>query len=161
MAFRAKAKGQYIRQEVANGISFTGERTSHAAGRDAPTVVNDIVLQFDRNSADGEGLIEFEPFMSNPKQSVFVSWVRVIVGPTIGWSVYITDGDESVGAPNVDNPSLDAPVSSGTGNALIAVNRDLPPKAKIRVTSSAVTSTFGIVEVEFFTTLDKFERVIN
>ena len=163
--FKVGAQGAYLRQEVASGQSFLGRRTSSAGGRDNPTASDTIVQTYAQNPADGEGLFEFEPFLRRTDQSVFVTHVRIRVGPGAGpgiaWSVAITDGDEGVGSPDVDDPSRDVIVDSGTGDAVVTLNIDLPPKSKIRVITGAVSASLGIVQVEFFPTLDKFERIIN
>ena len=76
-----------------------------------------------------------------------------------------TVATDNPAAPDVDDTDLDVPLASstthGAGSQRVALNMSLPPKAKIRVVTASTTSTFGMVQVEFFPTLDKFERIIN
>lgn len=159
------AVGRFLRQEVGNGYSFLGQRTSHAAGRDRPTVTNDKVFLYDRNVVSGEGLFEFDAFLKQKNQAIFVTGIKILVGGSVNWYAYLTDGDESAVSPNaldIDDTDNDLLFDSGAGNAYVVVNKSLPPNAKIRIVTDAVASgTYGAIEVEFFPTLERFERIIN
>lgn len=165
MSIKATSLGMILRQEVAIGQEFLGERTSHAAGLENPTQVpgRSYLFSYDQNPADGEGLFEFDPFVTSPlgaRPLIFVSWVKIRIGG-VAWSVRITDGDESAGGPNIDDPLLDVELASGTGNASVRVMRDFPPKSKLRVITAAAAGAQGIIEVEFHPAVDSFSRPFN
>ncbi len=112
----------------------------------------------------GEGLFEFDPFVTSPLASrplVFVSWVKIKIGSGAAWSIRITDGDEGDTPYNIDDPSLDVELDSGTGDASVRVMRDFPPKSKLRVITDAAVGAKGIVEVEFHPAVDSFSRPFN
>jgi len=159
--FYVDSNGAFIRQEIVTAFSFLGQRTSHSAGRDKPTRINSRVIGYDRNPASGEGLFEFEPFLRDPNQGVYLTKLHILVGGGVAWSVFITDGDEVAGAPYVDTVAQDIEHSIGTGSAIVSLDMGLKPKAKLRVITSTVGSTFGMLQVEFFPILDKFERILN
>jgi hypothetical protein len=160
--FKVDQYGAYMRHTVAVGQTFTGERTSNGSGRDQPELLYNRVLAFDENPANGEGLFEFEPFLRRTDQSVFVTYARIRVGTGVVWTLSITDGDEGGSAAEVDDPARDVQFDTGTGDAIVKLNMDLPPKSKIRISTNAgAVGAIGIAEVEFFPTLDKFDRVMN
>ena len=160
MTFRASTAGQFLRQRIDDGLSFTGSRTSHGDGVDRPAQSEGRILTYDQSAIPGEGLFELTSFISTP-QPVFLTWLRVIVGGNVAWNAYITDGLNGGGATLIDDLFTDALIATGTGNSVVALNVDIPWNSRLRVTTGIVIATYGLVEVEFFPTSSKFERIIN
>ena len=145
--------GLILRQEVILTKKFLGHRTAHVDGIAAPVKARSFVASYTRNVLDGEGLIEFAPFVVNKRLQlplVWVSWVKIVVGTAVAWTLAATDGDGGGTADEVDDPLLDVELAAGTGNASVRVMRDFAPGEKLRfITATAVTSPHGILQVEF------------
>lgn len=143
-------QGGILRQEVTTGSAFTGVRTVHAAGVDSPVNERSFIYKYDRLAGDGEGLFEFDHFTTSSRGQrpvVFVSFVKLLVGAGVAWSLRITDGDRSGTATTIDDPALDVELASGTGNASVRLMRDFPPRCNLRAVVAAVGAPFGAIEV--------------
>lgn len=155
--------GSFLRQRVAITKSFLGHRTIHVEGHSNPSRLagKTAVWQWDENPNDGEGLFEFDKltgFTSNPQLTawnpvtkrqpfIYVDYVRLVLGPAVNWTVYMTDGLENGTVQTLDDVANDAEVVNGVGSTVMRITMHVPPCSRIRVITDAVTVANAFVEL--------------
>lgn len=120
-------------------------------------------LTYPQNPADGEGLFAFDEFAPTPgPKHVYIASVRIRCGATVTWEIFLTDGLEG-GADGTteDAPNQDISLISGTGPAILRINRELMPQEKLRVVTAVAATIPTVVEVLATTVLNEGGRLIS
>lgn len=140
-----------LRQRVSATHAFTGVRTAHAEGVDAPTRTPQTYT-YDILDDDGEGLIE-PGILTRFSWANRVFYVKLLVGEGTPWSIYLTDGDSASGvAEDVDLRARDILLAQGAGDFYWTMpDLLLTRRACLRIVTAAVTraSPGGEIEVYF------------
>ena len=109
-------------------------------------------------AANGGGL--FNPHVIANKAAPFCTTVFISCGSAVTWTLFMTSGIAGGTADQVNNPAQDVPIETGTGPALIIVNREFLRTQMLRVVTAAAATVPTLVIANFISTSSSGGRVI-
>lgn len=168
------SQGLTVRQTFPSGGTVPGKRSAWVKSRISPdlapffdidpehvTLTPGGIVVFDQETdASTGGLFELNLHTPLQRRAVILSAINLRLGPAVEWTVTLTDGRRTASSDDdVDAPTYDTDLETGTGNKHLNLAIELPARACVRVkTSNNVSLNPGIVELIFLLITDSHAR---
>ncbi len=168
------SQGLTVRQAFPTGAAIPGKRSAWVKSRTVPELAPffDIdpehvaltpggIVVFEQETDDTTGgLFELNLHTPLQRRAVILSAINLRLGPAVAWTVTLTDGRGTASSPeDVDDPTYDTDLETGTGNKHLNLAIELPARACVRVKTSNNTSLNpGIIELIFLLVTDTHAR---